>query len=128
MAEENTRADFSFGETASSDDGSSSRPRLEIASPQLIWLLLGVLASVAGLMIALLLGQLIVPAAAAWLLSGPLAIGLLAVFVHSESKRHAMPTYVDAGWVRAAYVLAMVLALIAVFVSAVRIALWVGRL
>lgn len=128
MSDHGRSDDFSFGESSSSGDGSGTTSRLEISSPRLLWLFLGVAVALVGLGLAVFLGQLIVPAAAAWLLSGPLAIGLLAVFLHSESKRHSMPTFVDYGWLRAGYVLAMVLALAAVVVSAVRIALWVGRL
>lgn len=130
MADHDHSDDFAFGGSDSPgfENGGGSASGLQIATPRLVWLLLGGLAGVLGLTLAAALGQRILPASVGWVLGGPVAIGLLAVFVHTESRRHAMPTSVDYGWVRPCYAAAVALALVAVVVSAVRIALWAGRL
>jgi len=64
----------------------------------------------------------------AWVAGGPIAIGLLATFTAFDTRARAKPIYSAAGWVRPAYVGCLVLCGIAVCLSALRIALWVGRL
>jgi hypothetical protein len=128
VADHEQRDQFSFGADWSADSGSVATRRIEIATPRLRWLVLAATAGLVGLGLAALLGQLILPAIAGWLLSGPVAIGLLAVHLHSESQRRAMPASLDYAWLRPGYVAVLVLALVAVVVSALRIALWAGRL
>lgn len=128
MAENDHRDDFGFDQSWSGSDPGAPAAGIQIGTPQVVWLVLAAAVSLVALALAGLLGGMILPAAAGWLLSGPVAIGLLAVFVHTETRRRAMPTYADPGWLKAFYVGCVVLALAAVLASALRIALWAGRL
>jgi hypothetical protein len=122
------QGDFSFAGFDPLDDSGSlpATSALTIASPPARWLIFGAAASLVGGAVAALLGEMIVPAVVGWFLSGPVAIGLLAVFIRLDTERLARPTRALFGWVKPAYVACVVLALAAVCVSAVRIALWAG--
>lgn len=111
----------SGGSTPSSDDG-----RGGIASAPVVWLGLGGLAALCSLGVGLVSSSPKV-AAVAWLLGGPVAIGLLAVFVSKDTVRRAEPFYAVsfvAEWGRR---LLVVLALVAVAVNAWTIADFVAR-
>lgn len=128
MADSDHRDDFSFGGSFSDEHISGPSVGLQIGTPRVLWLALGATVSLVGLGLAAFLGMTLLPAVIGWALSGPVAIGLLAVFVHTETKRRAMPTYLGYAWVKPLYIATMALAMVAVFASALRIAFWVGRL
>ncbi len=96
--------------------------------PPVIWLAACAAAAVAGGLLAWLLGATPLWAVVAWAISGPLAIGLLAAFSGFDTRQRAKGIYSGAEWVRPAYWVCLVLCLLAVIGSAIRIALWVGRL
>lgn len=104
------------------------------AGPPLIWLalaggaaLLSVIASVVSWQLWGL-GVNAPIAAVSWLLSGPLAIGLIAVFMLQDTARRAHPFYVTSGVVKPSYWVVLGLALLGVMLSSVHLAFWIGRL
>lgn len=122
-----TRApDAPFGgwsdQPAAPDEG-WSRP----APPPVVWLLASVLLAVSGLLLALLADDRPLLAGLGWLLGGPFAIALIAVYLRRDTARRALPVRVDYAWVSVLHAGAVVLALAAVVASSLRIALWVGR-
>lgn len=62
-----------------------------------------------------------------WVLAGPIAIGVLALFVHEDTKRRAAAIYVRPDWIKAAYVTVAVVVVAAIIVTALATAFWVGR-
>ena len=92
------------------------------------WLAAGAAAALVGGLLAGLLGDSPQVALVAWLLSGPIAIVLLALFVTHDTRARAQPAYDLRAWVKPAYVACLVLCGLAVVASALRIAIWVGRL
>ncbi|MFC7619871.1 hypothetical protein [Microlunatus sp. GCM10028923] len=101
---------------------------LEIARPPLPYLGLAAGISLVALLLAALLGAIPGLAITAWVLAGPVAIGVLAYFIKADTAERARPVYAAPTWVRPAYVAALVLCGVAVIVAALRIAFWVGRL
>lgn len=65
---------------------------------------------------------------AAWLLSGPVAISVLAVFTLRDTRRRANVVYASRAWVARSYQLCLVVATLGIVLSATRIAFWAGRL
>jgi hypothetical protein len=96
-------------------------------SPPKLWLILSAATSVTGGVIAGILGERIAPAAAGWLLAGPIALTLLATFVWRDTVRRTRATRITYSWVRPAYFGCAALAILATFVSAARIGVWAGR-
>lgn len=101
---------------------------LSIARPPVTWLACCAAITVIGGILALTLGSLPPVAIVAWVLCGPMAIGLLALFTSRDTHQRSLPVYAAAGWVKPAYIACLVLCGAAVLISAIRIALWVGRL
>lgn len=62
-----------------------------------------------------------------WLLAGPIAIGILAVFIATDTARRSAPIYLRPDWVSLAYAAVMVLVVAGVIVGALGFAFWVGR-
>lgn len=63
-----------------------------------------------------------------WLLAGPVAIGLIGAYGFFNAKAAARPWYGEPGWCRTLYWVAIAVIAIAVVISAVCIALYVGRM
>lgn len=101
---------------------------LSIGRPPVHWLAICAAVVVVGGLIAWLLGAAPPFAVVAWVLSGPIAIGLLAAFTSFDTRARARSTYASPDWVKPAYVICLVLCGLAVIGSAIRIAFWVGRL
>jgi hypothetical protein len=99
-----------------------------IAGPPIRWIVFAGTAAVIGIGIAAVIGTIVPLAWAAWILSGPVAIGLLAVFGTRDTKERAKSFYSSPSSTTWLYRAALVLALIGVVVSALRLAEWVGRL
>jgi hypothetical protein len=76
---------------------------------------------------AWLFGNRIEVAIGCWLAAGPVAISLLALFVTHDIGQRARPIYAARPWVSWLHRATMVLIVIAVFLSALRIADWAGR-
>lgn len=91
------------------------------ASAPLLWLMVGVVAAVLAIAAALATSSFGV-SLVAWAVGGPVAIGLLALFITADNKSRANPWYAEsplARWGRRALVL---LALVAVGLNAWTIA------
>lgn len=73
-------------------------------------------------------GAAVPVALVSWVLAGPLAIGLLAVFVTRDARAQTRPVYVRPDWIGALYGVTIVIAAAGILLSAWRIADWVGRL
>lgn len=101
---------------------------LEIARPPLPYLGAAAAISLVALLLASALGAIPGLAITAWVLAGPVAIGVLAYFIRADTAERARPVYAAPTWVRPAYVAALVLCGAAIVVAALRIAFWVGRL
>jgi hypothetical protein len=99
-----------------------------VGAPPKIWLIAALVLGLAAFAVALVLGASIGYAFAAWLLAGPVAIGLLAVFAQRDVRQRALPIYGAPGWLPALYWSAVVAAGLGVCAGAVRIALWAGNL
>ena len=100
---------------------------LAVAGPPLSWLAISAAAALVGLVLAATLGAVPPLAVLSWLLAGPVAIGALAVYIGADTRRRAGPIYVAPNWLTAGYYACLAVCLIGVVVSAIRIALWVGR-
>jgi hypothetical protein len=122
-----TSAASGFDGTANPWSG-ANEPRLKVSSrPPVLWLLASLLASLAALALAGLLGDQLLFAGIAWLLSGPVALLLVAVFTWRETERLSRATAIVQSWIAPARLGALVLALLAIVASALRIAYWTGR-
>ena len=100
----------------------------EAGRPPVAWLLASIVLVIAAGVLAALWGETPRWAIAAWVASGPIAIGLLAGFTAFDTRARAKSLYSAAGWVKPAYILCLVLGGVAICLSAVRIAFWLGRL
>lgn len=65
--------------------------------------------------------------AVGWFLSGPVAIGILALFVSRDTARRAAPVYLRPGWVGAGYVGVLVLVAVGVILGSIGFAMWMGH-
>ncbi len=63
-----------------------------------------------------------------WALAGPIAIGVMALYVAADTRRRAEPVYLRPEWLTMAYAGVAMLAVAAIVVSALSVAFWVGRL
>lgn len=98
------------------------------AGPPLVYLAASAAVAVCGITLAVLAGGTPQWAIAAWVLTGPVALGVLAGYMLADTNRRAQPLYSYLPWTVWAYRGALALAVFGVLYSAVRIAEWVGRL
>lgn len=92
------------------------------------WLLVAIGLAVVAIVVAALLGAMPPLAITAWVLAGPIGIGMLAFFTTSDLKARSGAVYLASGWVRPLYWTSLVLCLVGAMVAAWKIAEWVGRL
>lgn len=94
------------------------------------WWLLGVCVglSLVAALVAVLAGANIWVAGVAWVLAGPLAFSTLALYISRDTRERGRGTYTAPTWAQAGYWVAVVVALVAVVVTAWRIAQWAGQL
>jgi hypothetical protein len=92
------------------------------------WLVACAVVVIAAGLLAALWGESPQWAMVAWVASGPIAIGLLGAFTLFDTRAHAKSVYSAAEWVKPAYVGCLLLCGVAICISAVRIAFWIGRL
>lgn len=93
--------------------------------PTVLLIVAGVIAAVGIVVGAVFWGNWI--AGIGWLLAGPVAIGVVAVFIAKDTARRAEPIYLRPGWITAAYAVVMVLVAAGVIVGALGFAFWMGR-
>ncbi|KJF19590.1 MULTISPECIES: hypothetical protein [Rhodococcus] len=67
-------------------------------------------------------------AVVAWILGGPVAIGLLALFTYRDTQARASAFYTEPLWVSSVTRVVLAISCIAVLISAWNIADWIGRL
>jgi hypothetical protein len=107
--------------------GSHDAP-LGVGHPPLVWLAV----ALAFAIIAILLAQLVIPQNALtilpWFLAGPVAMGALALFNFRDTAARALPVYAETNGARVLHVATVIGIVVAVAVTALHIALWVGRL
>lgn len=84
------------------------------------------LALAAGI-VALLLDSPVI-AIVCWFVAGPIAIGLLALFVVKDTFARSSGLYAAPGWVKPLHYVAIGLCLVCILAPALRIADWVGHL
>ncbi len=107
--------------------GVAAATGLTVHRPPVLILAAGVLLAVAGALGAWLSGAVPV-AAVGWLLAGPVAFGLLALYQHRDAVAQSRGVYTRDPWVAPAFYAGVALCFVAVCVCAIRIALWAGRL
>jgi len=116
-----------------SDDEPTTTAPIRAGSPPLLWLAAAFVSAALGLVIVLLrhdpgTGSVPYFAFTSWVLAGPVAIGLLAVFLTKDTNARARALYAAPAWVPWAYRAVLLVALVAIVLSAIHIADWAGRL
>jgi hypothetical protein len=114
-----------FGVTA--PGATASAQSLTVARPPLRFLGLAIVLAAAGAVIAGVWGSAIVAAGIGWLLAGPVAIGVLAVYTLVDTRRRTDAVYSAPSWIGAAYWTVVVVCLSGIAVGAWELALWAGR-
>jgi hypothetical protein len=107
--------------------GEESGGAMVVGRPPVVWLYLGLIAATIGAVLAAMFSQIFL-AIPAWILSGPIAIGFLAVFVLQDTKNQSAPVYSVQTFVTWLYRGLLLVAAVGVGLSAWRIAVWVGHL
>jgi hypothetical protein len=98
-----------------------------VGAPPRAWLLAALVAGLVAAVVALTLGASVLYAVGAWLLAGPVAIGLLAVFTQQDVRQRSLPIYAAPHWLPALYWSAVAVAGVGVLAGAWSIAEWAGR-
>jgi hypothetical protein len=118
-----TEVTFSDGAFTHGSDASSP----QVTSAPVQWLFLGAAVAATAMVMAALFGGNPVAAISAWVLGGPVAIAVLALFTIRDTRARTFVLYSANGKVTWFYGATLLLAAVAVVVSALRIADWVGR-
>lgn len=98
------------------------------SGPPLIWLATAIACAIVAGAVAATSGGNALTAGASWLLGGPIAIAFLAIFTFQDTARRADVFYSRRTWIPLVYGVTIALIFIAIIVSALQLALWVGRL
>ncbi|WP_169585760.1 hypothetical protein [Antrihabitans stalactiti] len=98
----------------------------DIAGPPVLWAGIAGAAALIGLALALLGSSAFGIAVAGWVIAGPVAIGLLAVYTAFDTKQQTKPFYSQPAWTAYCYWVTLAVALAGVIVGALRIAYWAG--
>lgn len=107
--------------------GVSTAQEIIVAKPPVLWVSLAAAAAVIGLVVAVVSGGGSALAIVAWVLAGPVAIGLLAVHTLIDTNRRASAVYSEPGWLKPAYWGVLAVAGVGILLSAWLIADWIGR-
>jgi hypothetical protein len=100
-----------------------------VGRPPIGWLVAALAVGATGAVLAGFWGAVVAFAVAGWLLSGPAAIGLLAVFTQQDVRERAMPLYLSSpGRTRTLYAATTAVAALGIGLGAWYIAQWAGRL
>lgn len=104
-----------------------STSSLTVARPPLALFGLAIALAAAGAVIAGVWGDAVAAAGVGWLLAGPLAIGLLAIYTLVDTRRRTNAVYSAPSWTVAMYWTVVAVCLIGISTSAWHLALWAGR-
>jgi hypothetical protein len=118
--------EISFGDEAFTHGSRASSARLASAPVQ--WLFLGTAIAAVAIFITALFGGNPAAAISAWVLGGPVAIAFLAFFTMRDTRARTFVLYSASELVPWLYGGTLLVSSIAVVMSALRIADWVGRL
>jgi hypothetical protein len=99
-----------------------------IGRPPFVWLILALVLGLVAAVVAWIFGASMWIALGMWVLAGPIAIGLLALFTQRDVQQRAKPIYDAPSWIPVLYWSAIVAAAVGIGVSAWNIADWAGRL
>jgi hypothetical protein len=99
-----------------------------IGRPPFVWLILALVLGLVAAVVAWIFGASLWIALGMWVLAGPIAIGLLALFTQRDVQQRAKPIYDAPSWIPVLYWSAIVAAAVGIGVSAWNIADWAGRL
>jgi hypothetical protein len=99
-----------------------------IGRPPFVWLVAALVLGLVAAVVAWVFGASMWVALAMWVLAGPIAIGLLAVFTQQDVQQRAKPIYDAPSWIPVLYWSAVAAAVVGIGVSAWSIADWAGRL
>lgn len=98
-----------------------------VATPPVALLFLAAGLAIAAGVVALFFAHPVV-VGICWLVAGPLAIGLLALFVGKDTQARSSGLYAARDWVKPMHYVAISVCLLCILVPAVRLADWMGRL
>lgn len=99
-----------------------------LPTPPVIWLFAAIAVGLAAAVVSALFGSAILAAGLAWFAAGPVAIGLLGLFILRDTKESAKPFYARPSSTTLFYYGALAAAFVGIIVSALQIANWAGRL
>lgn len=108
----------------------SGSSALVVAGPPLLLIAAALIAAALGVVLGLVAagaGSSIALAFAGWLLAGPGAIGVLAWFIHVDTRRRLESVYSAPSWLSTAYWVVIATCAAGIGVGAWHIALWAGR-
>jgi hypothetical protein len=114
---------FGATATAATEAGAS----LTVARPPLALFGLAIALAAAGAVIAGVWGGALPAAIVGWLLAGPLAIGILAVYTLVDTRRRTSAVYSAPSWTKAAYWTVVAVCMTGIAIGAWHLALWAGR-
>jgi hypothetical protein len=100
---------------------------LTVARPPLALFGLAIALAAAGAVIAGVWGDALAAACVGWILAGPLAIGLLAIYTLVDTQRRTNAVYSAPSWIGAVYWTVVAMCLTGISISAWHLALWAGR-
>lgn len=107
--------------------GWTGSPRGPVRSPS-GWLFAALAVAALAVAAALTLGGAVSVAVACWIAAGPVAIGLVSIFVLHDTRAAAEPIYLRPTWIRPLWAVTIIGVIAGIATSAWRIADWWGRL
>ena len=113
-----------FGMAAATSDATQG---ISVARPPLNLFVLAIALAAAGVLIAGIWGNTLIDAALGWLLAGPVAIGVLAIYTLVDTRRRTDAVYSAPSWTGSAYWVVIAVCLAGIAIGAWHLALWAGR-
>jgi hypothetical protein len=98
----------------------------EVAKPPVMFLIIAAALALVGIVLGVL-GWGSWLAIVGWVFAGPIAIGVLALFVAKDTDKRALPTYLRPDGIGLLYAGVSLLVVAGIIVSALGFAFWVGH-